>query len=217
MDTDEKSIFKRLLIKLVSKHEVLHDRESDGFINRNKKKRIWEDIASEICIYNNEEVSVSDIMSKWATLKKRFAEEQKKIREYIPSGSAAPEKLPEWEYFQDMKFLEKFSKHIPTVSNVKKDKQLEVIDESCSSGSDSEYFSGENSITENNDDDLLTSESEEGDLTQPESSTVLQHNSSITNSYMLIMRAQWKKIPEANKIIGYTNIKKMIQDKKDAR
>lgn len=51
-------------------------------------------------------------MNKWAYLRSKFSEEQKKIDTYIPSGSAAEKiQTSDWEYYDCMKFLKPFINH----------------------------------------------------------------------------------------------------------
>ncbi|XP_043464540.1 uncharacterized protein LOC122499981 [Leptopilina heterotoma] len=91
-----------------------------------------------------------------------------------------------------------------TESNIKGDKENEK------SGSSEEEDGSDL------DEDIYI-DSDEEDYPNSEVSEILRHSSLITNNYMLVIRAEWLKIPEKKRKEAYFRLKKMIDEKKEGR
>lgn len=98
-----------ILIELIQPHPLLYDRENCDFKDKNKKGKLWKDIASEYLIITSEETSgtnnfnffrnnkilflfydsfiVKFIIKKWDKLKADYMSARREVNEYIPSGS----------------------------------------------------------------------------------------------------------------------------------
>lgn len=191
--------YVEILINIIEKHQIIYDKSLPDYKDNEKRKKEWEEIATQFFINTNKEITVEKIQNAWKNLKAQYENELKKSNEYIYSGSEATDNTSTWKYFKAMSFLKNYPLHANTVSNFQLEKRAEKNLQPVEISSDSEEGKSESS--------------DDCEAIEPETPQTIRND----NDYFLSIRDCWRRIAENKKIECYRKIKKMITDKKKLR
>nr|XP_018912031.1 PREDICTED: uncharacterized protein LOC109040506 [Bemisia tabaci] len=123
------------LIMAVREHPSIFNPKDDGYQNRVKRFKSWEQVAAQVSLFRTG-TTVTESQNKWHSLRTQFAQEQKKIRESKGTDTeAAKVYKPTMKFYEEMLFLKDFLEARRTVDNAGEDDIFEAIlreEEVCS-------------------------------------------------------------------------------------